>query len=77
MPRKKKVQLQPKSKLGLNDQIKICFNCMFYQKDGFCPWENEYKNYNDKCMIHLKHWPHTSFRYRLDLPYKLLDPTKK
>ena len=55
MPRKKKVQLQPKSKLGLNDQIKICFNCMFYQKDGYCPWENEYKNYNDKCMIHLKH----------------------
>ncbi len=74
MARKKKVQLQPKSKLGLNDKLKICFNCMFYQKDGYCPWDNEYKNYNDKCKSYFKKFPYTFFRYKLDLPYKLDHP---
>ena len=74
MARKKKVQLQPKSKLGLNDKLKICFNCMFYQIDGYCPWDNEYKNYNDKCKSYFKNFPHTFFRYKLDLPYMLDHP---
>lgn len=79
MARKKKVQIAPKSTLGMNDKLHICFNCCFYQTQngGWCPWENEYRNYNDKCQIHLKHWPHSSFRYRFDLPYKLVDPTQK
>ena len=66
MARRKKIQKEPKSKLGLDNKLRICYNCLFYQKDGFCP-----------CIKQLRHWPHTSFRYRLDLPYKLLDPTKK
>ena len=38
---------------------------------------DKFINYNDKCITQLRHWPHTLFRYRLDLPYKLIDPTQK
>ena len=73
---KKKYQLEPKSKLGYNDKLKICYNCCFYQRknNGWCPWENTYKNYNDKCTKYLKNWPHSLFRYRFDLAYKLEEP---
>lgn len=74
---KKKIQLAPKSKLGYNDKLKICYNCCFYGKDGWCAWENMFKNYNDKCTILLKHWPSTMFRYRFDLPYRLEEPKIK
>lgn len=77
MPRQKKIQRQPKSKLGLSDKTHICYNCMFYGPEGWCPWEKKLMNYNDKCTIQFKNWPHTLFRYRLDLPYRLIDPTKK
>ena len=73
---KKKVQIKPKSNLGLNDKLKICYNCCFYQpqNNGWCPWENKNKNYNEHCITILKHWPSTFFRYRLDLQYKLEEP---
>lgn len=73
---KKKIQLKPKSTLGLNDKLHICYNCCYYQttNNGWCPWEEEHKNYNDKCNIQYKHWPYTAFRYRFDLPYKLIEP---
>ena len=74
---KKKIQLKPTSKLGFNDKLKICYNCMFYQKDGFCPWEETYKNYNDKCTKTFRKWPYSLFRYSLTLSYKLLDPNIK
>ena len=46
---RKKIQLAPKSKLGYNDKLKICYNCCFYQvsNNGWCPWEDTNKNYND------------------------------
>lgn len=73
---KKKVQTKPKSNLGLNDKLKICYNCCFYQphNNGWCPWENINKNYNEHCITILKHCPSTFFRYRLDLQYKLEEP---
>ena len=74
---RKKIQREPKTRLGFNEKTKICYNCMFYGKDGFCPWEMKYMNYNDKCSIVFKNWPHSSFRYRLDLPYKLVNPFEK
>ena len=51
---RKKIQLAPKSKLGYNDKLKICYNCCFYQvsNNGWCPWEDTNKNYNDKCKIY-------------------------
>ncbi len=73
---KKKIQIEPKSKLGLNNKIHICYNCMFYGSNGWCPWENKLMNYNDKCTKQLRKWPHTYFRFKLNLPYKLIDPTK-
>ncbi len=74
---KKKLVLAPKSKLGYNDKLKICYNCCFYGKDGYCPWEDKFKNYNDKCTIFLKGLPSTFFRYRFDLPYKIDDIIRK
>ena len=75
---RKKIQLAPKSKLGYNDKLKMCDNCWFCQisNNGLCPFENINKNYNDKCTIYLKNWPHSFFRYRFDLPYKLLEINK-
>lgn len=75
---RKKIQLAPKSKLGYNDKLKICYNCCFYQvsNNGWCPWEDTNKNYNDKCKIYLKNWPHSFFRYKFDLPYKLIELSK-
>ena len=68
---KKRVQTEPKSKLGFSDKLKICYNCCFYQKTGWCPFENQYMNYNDHCITLLKGWPSTFFRYKFNLPYKL------
>lgn len=75
---KKKIITKPKSNLGLNDKLKICYNCCFYQQDnnGWCTWENNYMNYNDHCTIILKHWPSTFFRYKFELGYMLEDTMK-
>ena len=75
---KKKIITKPKSNLGLNDKLKICYNCCFYQSDnnGWCTWENNYMNYNDHCTIILKHWPSTFFRYKFELGYTLEDTMK-
>lgn len=62
MPRKKKIQIEPKSKLGLDDKLHICYNCLFRHKDtGYCPMYNEYYDYNHKCPTD------KIFRYRFDL----------
>ena len=45
MARQKKIQREPKSKLGLNDKLHICYNCMFYGPTGWCPWEKKFMNY--------------------------------
>ena len=76
---KKKIITKPKSNLGLNDKLKICYNCCFYQQDnnGWCTWENNYMNYNDHCTIILKHWPSTFFRYKFELGYTLEELLKK
>ena len=35
----KKSELKPKSSLGIDKTFKICWNCMFWNKDnGRCPW---------------------------------------
>ena len=75
---KKKIITKPKSNLGLNDKLKICYNCCFYQQDnnGWCTWENNNMNYNDHCTIILKHWPSTFFRYKFELGYTLEDTIK-
>lgn len=62
---KKKILIAPKSRLGLDDKLRICYNCVFRHKDtGYCPMFNEYYDYNHKCPT-IK-----IFRYRFDLPYK-------
>lgn len=50
MTRKKKVQIKPKSELGINKELPICFNCMWRHRDtGFCPMYMEYYDYNHRC----------------------------
>ncbi len=62
MPKKKKILIEPKSKLGLNDKLHICYNCVFRHKDtGFCPMFMEYYDYNHTCATD------RIFRYRFDL----------
>lgn len=35
----KKADLKPKSKLGIDKKFRICWNCMFWNKEnGRCPW---------------------------------------
>lgn len=63
--RKKKILLKPKSELGLDKSLPICYNCIFRHKDtGFCPWYMEYYDYNHGCLTR------KIFRYNFDLPYK-------
>ena len=60
--RKKKIQIEPKSKLGLDDKLHICYNCLFRHKDtGYCPMYNEYYDYNHKCPTD------KIFRYKFEL----------
>lgn len=73
---KKKIQTKPKSNLGIDNKLKICYNCCFYANDGWCPWEKQYMNYNDHCTILLKHWPSTFFRYKFNLDYTLENTRK-
>lgn len=65
---RKKIQLKPKSDLGLDKSIPICYNCMFRHKDtGYCPFYNEYYDYNHRCITR------KIFRYKfelMDLGYK-------
>ena len=50
MARKKKILMQPTSKLGFNDKLHICYNCLFrWKENGYCPMFNEYYDYNHKC----------------------------
>ena len=67
----KKSELKPKSKLGIDKTVKICWNCMFWNpENGCCPWVEDkfsrpstsYSNfpYNTSCKIK------KFFRYRLD-----------
>ena len=71
MARQKKIQREPKSKLGLNDKLHICYNCLFRHKDtGYCPMYNEFYDYNHKCKTD------KIFRYRFDLINKgYMNPT--
>ena len=60
--RKKKIQIEPKSKLGLDDKLHICYNCLFRHKDtGYCPMYMEYYDYNHKCPTD------KIFRYKFEL----------
>lgn len=47
---KKKVLLRPKSTLGYNDKMRICYNCMFRYTDntGYCPWVDKQVDYNER-----------------------------
>ena len=67
----KKAELKPKSALGIDKTFKICWNCMFWNKEnGRCPWipdkfsrpPTNYSNfpYNNNCKNTI------FFRYRLD-----------
>lgn len=63
--RKKKILLKPKSLLGLDRSLPICYNCIFRHKDtGYCPWYEEYYDYNNRCKTR------KIFRYDFDLEYK-------
>ena len=67
---RKKILLKPKSELGLDHGMIICYNCIFWnRKTGWCPWYEEYNDYNHMCLS-LK-----QFRYsfeRMDEGYKNL-----
>ena len=67
----KKSEITPKSKLGIDKTFKICWNCMFWNRDtGRCPWiedkfsrpPTKYSNfpYNHTCPNKIL------FRYRLE-----------
>lgn len=61
----KKVVITPKSNLGINRELPICYNCVFRHKDtGYCPMYDEYYDYNHRCETR------KVFRYDFDLPYK-------
>ncbi len=61
---RKKIQLKPKSNLGMNRELPMCYNCVFWQKDGWCTWYEDHYDYNHQCKSR------KFFRYSLDLPYK-------
>lgn len=62
MGKKKKIQIEPKTKLGLNEKMHICYNCVFRHKDtGFCPMYLEYYDYNHHCPTN------KLFRYKFEL----------
>ena len=64
-PPRKKPQLKPKSELGINRELPICYNCVFRHKDtGYCPMYDEYYDYNHRCPTR------KVFRYDFDLPYE-------
>lgn len=48
--RKKKLQLEPKSLLRFDKDLKICYNCMFWNhQTGRCPFNQDNFNYNHFC----------------------------
>ena len=60
--KKKKIQISPKSKLGLDIKAPICYNCVFrHIKDGYCPMYNEYYDYNHRCLTR------KIFRYKFEI----------
>ena len=64
MGKKKKVLLKPSSKLGYNDKMRICYNCVFRYKDdsGYCPMEMQPVDYNHQgCKF---------FRYNFEIMNK-------
>jgi len=64
MGRKRRIILEPKSLLGLDKKMFICWNCMFWNhQTGHCPWSEEDFDYNQHC----KHY--TLFRYNLDYKF--------
>lgn len=65
MKKLKKDELKPKSTRGMNDHLRICYNCQWRNNEtGFCIACNEYCAYNKSgasCKL---------FRYPIDGPYK-------
>lgn len=56
MARPKKIITKPKSTLGLDRKAKICFNCLFYNREtGRCPdyIDGKYPHYdwNHRCSF--------------------------
>ena len=67
MPKKRRIQVNPKSSLGLDTKLPICYNCVFRHIDtGYCPMYDDYYDYNHRCPTR------KIFRYRFDLPHKNL-----
>lgn len=71
---KKKILTAPKSTMGISKDMRICYNCMFYQKDGKCPMsyddetkKHQYFDYNNYCK-----YPRL-FRYRLEYKHYIDD----
>jgi len=59
---KKKIQLKPKTVIGLDRKMPMCFNCMWRHRDtGFCPVYMEYYDYNHMCSTR------KVFRYNFEL----------
>ena len=65
MPRKQKIAIKPKSMLGFDTHLRICYNCQWRNnEDGWCSMWQKYCNYNDSggsCVF---------FRYKLEYGYR-------
>ena len=49
--KKKKITTKPKSDLGINKEMPICYNCMWWRKNnGECIYYNECYDYNHVCF---------------------------
>lgn len=68
MARKKKIILEPVSKLGFDENLRMCYNCMFWNRQsGRCPWSKENYDYNHFCNSQ------SLFRYRLEYKHWIND----
>jgi len=62
MAKKKKILLKPKSDIGMNRELPMCYNCMWRHKDtGWCPMYDEFYDYNHICPTK------KIFRYNFEL----------
>lgn len=67
MARKKKILLSPKSSLGLNKELRICYNCMFWNHEsGRCPWDNDNHDYNTQCLFNKLFRYNTKYGFKTD-----------
>lgn len=72
MKKLKKSELEPKSKLGIDKEFRICWNCMFWdKKTGRCPWVPDKINNTSYSFFPYNHNCPSKRLFRYNLEYKM------